>query len=65
MPQPKRDEPSNREKQLAHGAQSDQGDMGQKSEGGAQHQEKRLAYEGPEESQQQRRAEQTNQPRER
>lgn len=63
MPQPKRDEKTDREKQMEHGAQSDQGGVGQKSHGGAQHKEKSQVYEGPEESQQQRRAEQTNQPR--
>lgn len=63
MPQPKRDEPTQREKQLAHGAQSDQGDEGQKGEP-QRRMEQRDVYEGPEETQQQRRAKQTNQPRE-
>ena len=55
MPEPRREpEPTDREKQKAHGAQSDQGGEGQRLDEGG---EQAAVYEGPEESNQQRRAE--------
>lgn len=63
MPQPKKeDERTRRDKQREHGAQSDQGAAGQTTTGPRGPTSPPM-YEGPEEQDQQRRSEQTDQRR--